>query len=162
MKIYDLDLPTRGHGALRKAKIRTLEDAAAKTDEELLALPGVGPETLAALRAAQGKEFFDVVTDADLLERPKLPPMNQEMGWRMREVFRLLAATATPSPALVTVAADIAMAFEQELQRSAGVELELHEGLRVRFKGENWTVRIYLRPGEEKPAGSRVVLLVPE
>ena len=50
--LYRLDLDTKARQALRKVDVVTLEEAAARSREELAALRGVGPRTMERLDAA--------------------------------------------------------------------------------------------------------------
>jgi hypothetical protein len=160
-------LPPRARSALIAFGVRSLAEAAGLSDAELLRIKGVGKAAVEVIRGEGGGPPAPTAGGVghDALASGALAKELREEGRRLdflidlaSHFVDLLAEKHSLAPHIVALAWDLALAFDQEAHRSAGVDLELHDGLRVRFAGKVCEVRL-----SPPPAGTehRTVALVP-
>src|SRR3954447_23233708 len=95
--IRDLGLPGRAVTALTRAGITGAEELAALTREELGAIPGLGPGTVAAIRRVV-PEPEDAAGDDGAPPSPAIPSLASLRDPRRRTAVDLIVP-ATPPPA---------------------------------------------------------------
>lgn len=163
-------------GALRKAKVRTLEAAAAKSNKELLAIPRFGKGSIPIVRRAAraaGISYIDEPDGGPTLEMDlnvvrkealsSLPPGRslRDFGINVDAVpariaeailMKLLERMA-PSTALVTLAWELALAFDQDRGRGALI----HDGMRASYNGQPCILRTAFKAGEAEPPAAAIV-----
>lgn len=166
-------LKKQGVSALLAAGLKTVEAAAEKSDEELLAIKGVGAGCVRAVR-----EFMNPTAEAELTvegapsgatlkqvtfdDRESsgfFGPSPQER--RALQFFDNLCERASPTPDLVRLAWRLADYFEQEQKAAAlGHPVILVDGMEVLFNDQRCVLRTTLKAGEPPPPQDQIAAKV--
>lgn len=181
------DFPARAAKALRGAGIESTEAASTYSAASLLAIKGVGEQTLHLLsehgwsagddHSLATSKIAEPAKDAIALAEGVFAPAADEpveiappcysyfpfnpSDSLAEDFITELCKNQVPTPQIVDAAWDLVNVFHQAKERAAGNPIQVYDGLAVRFQGADWTLRTKFAPGEAQPEGMRTVALVP-